>query len=970
MLVQSGSNQSVFCRLFFILVLICSSNHLVAGVSHDTSLDWYSLESEHFIIHYHTGLEPVARKSLAISERVHERLSKWIKWQPESKTNIMLTDEYDFSNGYATPFPSNRFAVFLSSPDNLNSIEDNASWLETVITHEYLHVLHLDKAIGPALTMRRILGRHPLPIFNTFPNAFQPRWMIEGVATYIETDKERGVGRGQSTYFDMMMRMEVKDGFKPVRQVNQGWITEWPMGTSWYLYGVHFFNFIEATRGEYKIPFWIDNYSNNLFGYINDSNAEQSWDADLSTLWDQFEKHLQKKYRPQWEAITKQGLIEGDKLTEHGYFAGSLRVSRDERAFYSAYNANRKPGLMVIKPGAKEPEYFEKVEFDTRLDLHPTAGLLLTKTDTCANAKVYYDVYIVNPDDGDETRITSCGRYRMATWSPDGKTIAAVKNHQAINELQLLDLDGKVIDTLWKGQAEETISYLDWSPTADIIVAAVFRADKGWNLEQFDIKTRSWSFITNDNAIATQPVFSADGKYVYFSSDHGGVYNIRRYDVASKQIVSLTNVIGGAFHPAVTADQKTLYYIGYTNKGFDVFRLALDTTSAQPALPKAEQTSTGVAQAEPEPAKTSEVEDYSPWQTVVPRYYLPVLFFDDTVSVAGASTSGSDILNRHNYFLGGAYDFKNDEFLGSVDYVYDRWWPVFKYHWSRDYSVSLDNEDKVIRLRTEDLNLAEIVLPFIGANYRLSFHLGAYKEKEKDSFVETGYASVGPYQDNVVGLAAVFTNTNFHIRGISTTEGRRIMLVAEDSDRLGNSNFSGKVYTADWREYIRLGGSHVLALRAVDGHGTGPNPRQFRLGGQTDTYFEPRLLDGALVNSPFNRRDYALRGYNEGNSQLVGKRMRIYSGEYRFPIWRLERGAMLPIAPIGLHQLSGNIFYDSGAVWNNGSPNKHYDGAGGELIADVIMFYDVAVRVTLGYAHGFDDTIGDDIVYLRFGSAF
>jgi len=205
---------------------------LFAGVSHDTSLNWHSLESENFIIHYHDGLKPIALRSLAISENVHTRLSKWIKWTPESKTDILLTDEVDFSNGYATPFPTNRFAVFLSSPDTINTIEDNASWLETVITHEYLHVLHLDKATGAALTMRRILGRHPLALFNTFPNAFQPRWMLEGLATYIETDNERGVGRGQSTLFNMMMRMEVKDGFKPVRQVSQGWISEWPMGTS------------------------------------------------------------------------------------------------------------------------------------------------------------------------------------------------------------------------------------------------------------------------------------------------------------------------------------------------------------------------------------------------------------------------------------------------------------------------------------------------------------------------------------------------------------------------------------------------------------------------------------------------------------------------------------------------------------------------------------------------------------------
>ncbi|NIQ12742.1 MAG: hypothetical protein GWO08_23010, partial [Gammaproteobacteria bacterium] len=74
-------------------------------------------------------------------------------------------------------------------PTDASTLEDHAGWLETVITHEYVHTLHLDKARGFPLAAREVLGRWPLFLpFSVFPNAFQPRWLTEGIATYYETD--------------------------------------------------------------------------------------------------------------------------------------------------------------------------------------------------------------------------------------------------------------------------------------------------------------------------------------------------------------------------------------------------------------------------------------------------------------------------------------------------------------------------------------------------------------------------------------------------------------------------------------------------------------------------------------------------------------------------------------------------------------------------------------------------------------
>ena len=61
---------------------------------------------------------------------------------------MVLTDEYDLTNGYTRVFPYNSVLLFISAPDDVNSLEEYDDWLALVFRHEFLHVVHLDKAAG------------------------------------------------------------------------------------------------------------------------------------------------------------------------------------------------------------------------------------------------------------------------------------------------------------------------------------------------------------------------------------------------------------------------------------------------------------------------------------------------------------------------------------------------------------------------------------------------------------------------------------------------------------------------------------------------------------------------------------------------------------------------------------------------------------------------------------------------------
>jgi len=101
---------------------------------------------------------------------------------------------------------------------------------------------------------------------------------------------------------------------------------------------------------------------------------------------------------------------------------------------------------------------------------------------------------------------------------------------------------------------------------------------------------------------------------------------------------------------------------------------------------------------------------------------------------------------------------------------------------------------------------------------------------------------------------------------------------------------------------------------------------------------------------------------------LSGNELALVSAEYRFPIARIERGFMSP--PIGIHQFFGQVFVDSGRVGNDVSSSKTYTGVGAELGGDLVLFYNLPVRMQLGYAKGLDNTLGGNQVYFRFGSSF
>lgn len=165
--------------------------------------------------------------------------------------------------------------------------------------------------------------------------------------------------------------------------------------------------------------------------------------------------------------------------------------------------------------------------------------------------------------------------------------------------------------------------------------------------------------------------------------------------------------------------------------------------------------------------------------------------------------------------------------------------------------------------------------------------------------------------------------------------------------------------------------NHVLAMRGAAGVAINLQGEQFlgnyQLGGNVG--------DGGFYVRPAEYR--MIRGYPFGADR--GDAYWLAGAEYRFPIWRMDRG--FGTVPAFFQVLHGAVFVDAGNAFNRVTSfvdvfDDSLVGVGAELRFDTIILWAMPLDFRLGYAAGLTQT---DIaiaptdrraVYLQFGGSF
>lgn len=577
---------------------------------------------------------------------------------------------------------------------------------------------------------------------------------------------------------------------------------------------------------------------------------------------------------------------------------------------------------------------------------HPQSGLAASRIIHYADGRSYNDLFIFR--DGQWQQLTERQRFRKVRWMPDGRQLVASRKVAGISELWLLDVQTQKQEPvrLWRGDSDTVLGAFDISPTGKDLVAAVKRRQQGWNLEILDLDTNVWRALTDTKAAESSPSYLPDGRII-FSADYDDVFDIYVLDENNGQLEQWTRELGGALQP-VWQPGFGLVYQAYDSQGYQLRYLpepqALSTQNIDSLQDRYDYPPVIEQMVE-----KSEPEAYSPWSTLRPRNWLPVVYIDDARTQLGALTYGSDALGRHSYQLTATWDVDNELADVNLSYLYDnRWMAAISSSHSYD-KLTFENNSGYRITRDDDFLLQRnhIVTAF---EDQLSLHAGGVLDKE--SLVsQPDFSSMIAYRESnetLTGLALTFDNREGYLNVPGIGWGHYLDVVAE-TNALFNSDFEGQKYQAQWKGTWDLPGRTTLTARLAGGYAD-DEAKSFRLGGN-DLFEEVRL---------FGRDTQALRGYDE--SVQRGHRYATQRLELKTWLARVERNWSL--YPVGLGDLSGSVFVDSGAAWDTGEDRKQLTGVGAQITVEAKLGYNLTLPITLGYAYGLDNEQGKDEVYL------
>src|ERR1019366_3989456 len=237
------------------------------------------LHTEHFHTHFSPGLEQIARRAAGSAERAYSRLAKELH-EPRGPIDLVVADNVDFSNGYTTPFPTNRIVIYARPTVDATSLKFLDDWIDLVVSHELTHVFHLDRTRGWWRVGQYVFGRNPF----LFPNLYAPSWLDEGIAVYYET-RLTGAGRDAGTDFAQTARAMAMDGETPRLNALSAATPVFPLGDIAYAFGAQLIEFIAPPERASKMRDFIETSSARTIPFLLNTNARSAFGITFDSAY-------------------------------------------------------------------------------------------------------------------------------------------------------------------------------------------------------------------------------------------------------------------------------------------------------------------------------------------------------------------------------------------------------------------------------------------------------------------------------------------------------------------------------------------------------------------------------------------------------------------------------------------------------------------------------------------------------------
>lgn len=527
-------------------------------------LNWTTIETENFRIHYHQGIESIAKEGASLAEQIRPLLLKQMDLEDIPTIDIIFTTEDEIMNGFA--LWTNTTFIWVDQNDAAIWLEDE-KWLYQVLAHELQHIVFFQKI------------KTWIPEPWSFLYSKTPGWVVEGLAEY-ETERWRpyradishkfhilknqmdkmdphhdGYSKllywsdrfGDSTIVNTLSERNTfglftfEDAFKKqtgitVDQFNEDWRRH--MNTYYYGYRAQ----KEAIDEIGKVVTLPINKI-NAFSFFKDSTQiaitgqddENQLDQSLFVIQrDTTKERKQREERKEEEEKKAKKKIQGKEKIQ-GFFAKLFgKDKKDEKE-----KKEKKPKPIFI---------WNKVEVDygrfhRTLQWSPDGrNVIYSKYHFGEYQSLVNDVKVYNLDTEKSIWLTQSMRATYPDWAPDGERIVFVAHVNSIANLYTMNPDGSDINKITDYTYDTQIMNPHYSPDGQSIVFAM--ADQDANLDIFilDVASGKVRRITDDPAADYNPVWHPGGDYVSYTSHAGSTPNIHTVNVSTGETKQVSDV--------------------------------------------------------------------------------------------------------------------------------------------------------------------------------------------------------------------------------------------------------------------------------------------------------------------------------------------------------------------------------------------------------------------------------------------
>ncbi|NIR45980.1 MAG: BamA/TamA family outer membrane protein [Gemmatimonadetes bacterium] len=934
---------------------------------------YLQFETEHFRVVFPEGMEPFARRAAASAEWAYGTLAEHFVRAPRSRVALVVTDHTDRPNASATPLPSNRI-VLIAAPQiatrQLNYYESD--WVDVAMAHELTHIFHLDRAAGIWSIGRFVFGRQP----TFFPAFYQPRWVIEGLATYYES-RLTGVGRAYGSTFNSWVRNDARaDELRPVDAAN-GIKPTFPAASTPYAYGGLYLRAMAAEHGDSvvallakkgarRLPYTLNWASGSLYG------------QSLTGSWNDWRARLAEA------AATSDDAEAARPLSGQAWSLSAPRFAPDGRLIaFSAITPRDDPAVVVVDAASGATVLRRRRNGPGGVSWAPDGSAVYhSQVEFVDRYTIYSDLYRIDLASGHEERLTAGARLSSPDLAPDGGSLVAVQTGNGTNRLVELDLETLTLRPITGFVPDVNWEHPRWSPDGRYIAAERWQSGAVLDLVVIDRDGCTVRRITRDSAGDITPAWSPDGRYLLWASDRYGSYDILAVEWARELAADggtpprawrVTRAPMGASDPAVSPDGRWLAFVALYPDGLRVERRSFEPATWLEAGPGERERRERLGPppgAGPSPG--GEVHGYSPFPSLWPKAWTPFLALSDGLEgdLLGAVVTGTDDIRRHSYTLFAGWRIGLEKVEWQAAYRYAGLGdPVLGLTAIQSWDENLRTADGTLFTTVERERNVIVTADFLRPRQRSSFRISPGFGVQFLRFEPTGGVQLtdSTFTDLEALLGIGFSTARSYPRSVSPENGWSASLLlshqrlADDFDRWEASA------ELAWRGFISFPvfgfAHHVLAGRLDLGtsYGRDRGAEIFELGG---LLARPLNLGFGLAIG--HGETYGLRGYPE-NVQ-VGDRIAAASLEYRFPLLLVGRGYGL--WPLFLDRVSMSFFLDAGSAWFDADAIDVLASAGAELSIDLAVNYNAVFRFRFGYAQPFDRAVGDPEPYLATGLAF